>query len=365
MGNQSFDETNESGCEELSGADGQEEKIAFDAGELTDLLAIISNDAADQQEVAEKLLWRVFPGAQLHWSNSERQEDDNIVPSEHEVRTTSIFHLKDYRTFDFFSRKVLVLPPEGRQLDMSAGKSGLLKIMLKELEKRREKQERRTENSQTVAALIHNMRNAVTVISMWNDLNSHPEMTHNHAQLTPQKLCEDVKLSLDRLRDMSALALKMVMMGEGELKPSLKAVPVRQLIEETGRICSDHIITTNLAENDQSNVMVDMNFLNQVMDNLIVNAYKYGHYRGTPLHIDFNKVGNLLIIKVIDQGQGIKEDPEKLFKFGYRADKSKPDGYGIGLAFSRQIMESMGGHIGAQNNTEGKGSTFAIYFPLV
>lgn len=365
MGNRDYDESGLSGSVELSGVEERDEKMVFDARELTDLLAIVFNDTADWQELAEQLLLRVFPNAQLSWTDSETGGDGQTVPSEHEVKTTSFIHLKEYRTFEVFSRRVLVFPAEGQTLDMSEGKSRLLKMMFSELGKRREKQERRTENSHTVAALIHNMRNAVTVISMWNDLNDHPEITQGQSQLSSRKLCSDVKLSLDRLRDMSAVALKMVMMGEGQLKPSLQTVSIRDVIEDTGRICGDQVICTNLGEDDQSRLMVDMNFLNQVMDNLIVNAYKYGHHRGTPLQINFNKSENLLIIQVVDQGQGIKEDPEKLFQFGYRADKSKPDGYGIGLAFSRQIVESMGGYIRAQNNIEGKGATFAIYFPLV
>ncbi len=357
----------EPGTEEGLDRGPDEGNLLFDVYELEQLLHIISNDLLDERQLVEDLVRRLFPGARLEWTDLEVVEEEP-VPSEHEVRTKSDFFLRSFCSMECFDKKLTIRPPEGVYLDMSGGRMMMLRIMIRELEKKREKQARQLETAQTVAALIHNMRNAVTVVSMWNDLNAQTTVANTEGDrslLTSDKFRGDVRLSLDRLRDMSALALKIIMKGEGELKPSLKRVSVNHLIEDTQRKFPDHTITTNLSGNQDLNLMVDINFLNQVLDNLIVNAYKYGHYRGVPLEIGFHKTGNLLVIQVVDQGQGIKENPEKLFEFGYRADKSKPDGYGIGLAFSRQIIEAMGGSIMARNNFDSAGATFAIYFPMV
>jgi two-component system sensor histidine kinase VicK len=70
-----------------------------------------------------------------------------------------------------------------------------------------------------------------------------------------------------------------------------------------------------------------------------------------------------VIISIKDRGTGIDPDiQDKLFsKFATKSDT----GSGLGLYISKGIVEAHGGKIWAENNTNGKGATFAFSLPIV
>jgi signal transduction histidine kinase len=65
---------------------------------------------------------------------------------------------------------------------------------------------------------------------------------------------------------------------------------------------------------------------------------------------------------VKDTGEGIDTGvlPKLFTKFITRSEK----GTGLGLFISKSIIESHGAKIWAENNTDGKGATFAFSLPL-
>jgi signal transduction histidine kinase len=75
-----------------------------------------------------------------------------------------------------------------------------------------------------------------------------------------------------------------------------------------------------------------------------------------------NKEGQA-IVSVKDNGQGIDSSilPKLFTKF---ASKSQTGGTGLGLFISKNIIEAHGGRIWAENNADGKGSTFSFSLPV-
>ncbi|HEY6658516.1 MAG TPA: HAMP domain-containing sensor histidine kinase [Nitrososphaeraceae archaeon] len=112
-------------------------------------------------------------------------------------------------------------------------------------------------------------------------------------------------------------------------------------------------------------VKADRGRLTQVISNLLSNAIKFTK-EGTITVITEEKRSNkidLLLVRVKDSGTGINESimPILFKKFATRSEK----GMGLGLFVSKSIIEAHGGRIWAENNSDGKGSTFTFSLPLL
>jgi len=88
----------------------------------------------------------------------------------------------------------------------------------------------------------------------------------------------------------------------------------------------------------------DRERIQQVLSNLIVNSIKYGEKNGTTEVSIENLIKNKVIVRVTDNGEGIKKEHiPRLFERFYRVDKSgsrKEGGSGLGLAIVKHIIEA-------------------------
>ena len=91
-------------------------------------------------------------------------------------------------------------------------------------------------------------------------------------------------------------------------------------------------------------VYADRERIQQVLTNLIVNSIKYGKNGGTTEISIENLIKNKVIVRVTDNGEGIKkENIPRLFERFYRVDKSgsrKEGGSGLGLSIVKHIIEA-------------------------
>ena len=91
-------------------------------------------------------------------------------------------------------------------------------------------------------------------------------------------------------------------------------------------------------------VKADKERIEQVLINLIVNSVKYGKINGiTTLGVE-SYTENKFIIKVVDNGEGIKQEHiPRLFERFYRVDQSRSreqGGSGLGLSIVKHIIEA-------------------------
>jgi len=109
----------------------------------------------------------------------------------------------------------------------------------------------------------------------------------------------------------------------------------------------------------------DSDRLIQVVINLISNAVKFTDAGAVTLAASLGQ-GELLV-SVTDSGIGIKpEDQPKVFeKFKQVGDTltDKPQGTGLGLPISKEIVEHHGGRMWVESEI-GKGSTFFFTLPV-
>ncbi len=129
------------------------------------------------------------------------------------------------------------------------------------------------------------------------------------------------------------------------------------------------LITSNKSISFSSNIdkvtiAIDAFHFENAISNLIDNAVKYG---GENIEVNINSVLNNLEISVTDNGKGIeKNHQEKIFDKFYRIPKGNTHdvkGFGIGLFYTKKIVDKHGGTIHLNSNN--KLTTFKISLPNV
>ncbi|MEO5574443.1 MAG: response regulator, partial [Gammaproteobacteria bacterium] len=136
---------------------------------------------------------------------------------------------------------------------------------------------------------------------------------------------------------------------------------------------------TNLDKKLPPTLLVDPKRLQQILKNLLSNAFKFTQSGKIEMRIEtaeegwsisndrLNRVANVIAFSVIDTGIGIS--PEKqgiIFEAFQQADGTTSrmyGGTGLGLSISREIAALLGGEIRV-TSTLGEGSTFTLYIPL-
>ena len=113
----------------------------------------------------------------------------------------------------------------------------------------------------------------------------------------------------------------------------------------------------------QINVFADQEKIHQVLTNLIENSIKYGKVDGTT-ELSIEKIiDNKLIIRITDNGNGIKKEHfERLFERFYRIENSgnrNTGGSGLGLAIVKHIIDAHNEKIYVESDF-GVGSEFSF-----
>jgi signal transduction histidine kinase len=112
---------------------------------------------------------------------------------------------------------------------------------------------------------------------------------------------------------------------------------------------------------DLPEIMADRVQLQQVFMNLLLNAIEAMHNTGEWLTVKSQLQDGQLLFSVSDSGEGLpKENLEQIFSAFHT---TKPQGSGMGLAISRSIVESHGGHLWASTHS-GAGATFHFTIPI-
>ena len=185
------------------------------------------------------------------------------------------------------------------------------------------------------------------------------------------RILDEIVASAGRMSRLVNDLLDLASINKGQLRLNLREVDVTELIKtsvDCNRVIGQQkniTIVHEIAE-DVGHVRLDPERMRQVIDNLTCNACKYSQ-AGTTVTVGAEKSGGRLVIRVVDQGIGIKsEELAGIFDEFARTSGQPTAGessHGLGLAIVKRVVELHGGTIGV-TSAAGKGTQFVMSFPL-
>ena len=222
--------------------------------------------------------------------------------------------------------------------------------------------------SRFFANLSHEFRTPLTLIqspiesALRGDYGPLDALLHDHLQITGRNT-ERLRRLIDQLLDLTKLEA-----GAMTLTVSRQDVVsfLRRVLASFASLSQRAMIRLELeSEHDTLDLSFDADKLEQVIVNLVANAFKYTEAGGRiTVHVQASSDG-VALIAVEDTGMGIpREALPHLFDRFYQVEGSAPsyEGTGIGLALVKELVELHDGTISVESRL-GQGTRFVITLP--
>jgi signal transduction histidine kinase len=225
-----------------------------------------------------------------------------------------------------------------------------------------------------ISIASHELKTPITSLRLQLQLITSELRKYQSGKTSAEHFCQNIgkKLNIseqqvERLIGLVFGLLDVSKIQAGKLSMEMKEVNLSELVLESINRLSDQFKSSNneVIVRVESNVTGywDPFRIEQVINNLIVNAIKYGNSK--PIEIQLKKVFDSAVFEIRDHGRGIKKEDQKLiFKKYERVSSAKNvSGLGLGLYIVKQIVTHHQGSIHVQS-VLGHGSTFTVRLPL-
>ena len=239
--------------------------------------------------------------------------------------------------------------------------------------------EEEQEQSEFISTASHEMRTPVASIEGYLGLALNPQTATIDARA--KQYLEAAHQASQHLGRLFKDLLDVTKLDDGRAKMRLVPVEIVTVVKEMAATHEKEMAAKNLkysfgttatVKRDRQieqlvYAAVDLDFLREILDNLIENAIKYTP-EGGEIWVNARGDGDKVVINVTDTGIGVSpEDAGHIFQKFYRVDNSQTrqiGGTGLGLHLVKQRVEAMDGRVWVES-AFGEGSTFFVSLPRI
>lgn len=246
-----------------------------------------------------------------------------------------------------FSEKLLIEDGSSEIVDLSKSFNQLMARIYRDYKKQKD----------FSANVAHELRTPVAVMKAQVDVYKRKNISPDQVNFV-----EKIDQNVEKLKSL----IESVLMFSKNQEPNISKVCIGSLIEEILFDLEDRIaskdLTVNFIKDEDICINTDDALLERLLFNVIENSIKYNREYGS-IDILTKVEKKHTIIEISDTGIGMTdEQKERVFDLFYQADNSRSvEGFGIGLALSKEIVDALGAKISVLDNKP-QGSKFIISF---
>jgi len=223
--------------------------------------------------------------------------------------------------------------------------------------------------SEFLANMSHELRTPLNSILLLSNLMSESDKLDRefveYAEVI-QSSGEGLLTLIDEILDLSKIESGKMQLEITDVAPRDIMHSMKVLFTPTAR-SKDLQYVLEAGNNVPEVIQTDRLRLEQILKNLLANAFKFTAKGEVSLHISVDEKGKNVLFKVKDTGIGVSKDKLNLvFEAFQQADGStrrKYGGTGLGLSISRELSKLLGGTIELISE-ENKGSEFTLTIPV-
>ncbi len=216
--------------------------------------------------------------------------------------------------------------------------------------------------------MTHEFKTPISTVALACEMLQDKEVKKNEAFWS--RYLSIIEAENDRLSRQVEKVLQMAALERKDFKLKMEELDIHEVIDKALQTIiiqvenKKGVVRKNLNATD-SYIVSDEVHLTNVIYNLLDNANKYSPDKPVITITTENKKDGI-IIRISDQGIGMtREQINKIFEKFYRVPTGNlhdVKGFGLGLAYVKTIIETLGGSITVKS-APGKGSNFEIYLP--
>lgn len=252
------------------------------------------------------------------------------------------------------------LERKSRELEAATAELKVANERLKELDRLKD---------DFISTVTHELRTPLTSMRAFSEiLLDNPEQPADERERFLRILLEEI----ERLTRLINQVLDLSKLESGRAEWEIEEVDLGELVKDsvaaTAQLFREREteVAVRLPEGVPA-VATDRDRVKQVMLNLLSNAAKFCEPGRGRVAVELSADGDALRVDVRDNGPGIRPEDHELifekFRQGGEATTDRPQGTGLGLPISREIVTHLGGVLWVES-APGRGATFSFKLPV-